>query len=265
MSTVAKLFGVEGQVAFVTGAASGLGLAATEALARAGAHVAMADIDAEGLEREAARLLDEGLRVSTHELDVADGPRIHRVVDEVARQHGRLDMCFANAGVTSGPSYAMSPEGKLANLSPERWEANLRVNLTGAWETVRAAAAPMQRQRSGSVVVTASISGMKASPVSGYPYVAAKAALINLVRHAAVELGEDNVRVNAIAPGVIVTNIAGGAMRDPARANSMAETIPLRRVGQPMEVGGVVLFLLSPASSYVTGTLLPIDGGMTAA
>ena len=224
----------------------------------------MADIDVESLGREAARLVEAGLSVSTCELDVADGPHIHRTVDAVVREHGRLDVCFANAGVTSGPSYAVSPEGRLANMSLERWEANLRVNLTGAWETVRAAAAPMQQQRRGSIVVTASISGMKASPVSGYPYVAAKAALINLVRHAAVELAADNVRVNAIAPGVIVTNIAGGALRDPARANSMGETIPMRRLGQSGEVGSVVLFLASPAASYVTGTLLPVDGGMTA-
>ena len=264
MLTPGDLFGLPGQVAFVTGAASGLGLAATEAMAGAGAHVAMADVDAAGLEREAARLRAAGLAVTTHLLDVGDTARVHAVVAEVAAAHGRLDVCFANAGVSSGPSFMIAPAGKMANMSPETWDANLRVNLTGAFETMRAAAGPMQRQRSGSIIVTASISGMKASPVSGYPYVAAKAALINLVRHAAVELGPDNVRVNAIAPGVLVTGIAGGAMRDPARAAEMGATIPLRRVGQPMEVGGVVLFLASPAASYVTGTLLPIDGGMTA-
>lgn len=152
----------------------------------------------------------------------------------------------------------------MAAMDPARWHDSIAINLTGAFETMRAAAVPMQARRAGSIIVTASVSGMKASPVSGYPYVAAKAALINLVRHAAVELGPDNVRVNAIAPGFIVTNIAGGAMRDPAQANALGAQVAMGRVGQAAEVAGVVLFLASAASSYVTGVLIPVDGGLTA-
>ena len=107
---------------------------------------------------------------------------------------------------------------------------------------------------------------MRASPVSGYAYVAAKAALINLVRQAAVELGPRNVRVNAIAPGYIATNLAGGRLkRDPELARELQERVPLGRIGQPEDLKGVALFLASPASSYVTGAVIPVDGGVTAA
>ncbi|MFT8246044.1 SDR family NAD(P)-dependent oxidoreductase [Roseomonas sp. BN140053] len=259
-----SLFDVSGRVTLVTGAASGIGLAMAEVMATGGATVVMADIDAAGLEREAQRLRAAGGRVQARVLDIARGPDVHAAVEAIVAEHGRLDVAFANAGVSAGPSFAQ-PEGRLDAVSPEHWARMLEINLTGAFETLRAAAKPMRQQRDGRIVVTASISGMKASPVSGYAYVAAKAALINLVRQAAAELGPDGVLVNAIAPGFIVTNLASGRLRnDPAAAAALAESVPLRRVGTPGELKGLALFLASPASSYVTGAIIPVDGGVTA-
>ena len=198
-------------------------------------------------------------------VDIADREGLHAAVDAVAERAGRLDVVFANAGVSAGPSHVAAPQGRLADVSPEAWDRSLAINLDGAFETMRAAARHMIPRGEGSIVVTASISGMKASPVSGYAYVAAKAALIGLVRHACTELGPHGVRINAIAPGFIVTNLAGGILgRDEALAARLSELVPLRRVGTADELKGVALFLASRASSYVTGTVIPVDGGVTA-
>jgi NAD(P)-dependent dehydrogenase (short-subunit alcohol dehydrogenase family) len=130
---------------------------------------------------------------------------------------------------------------------------------------VQAAAAHMQRQRAGRIIVTASISGMRSESISGYAYVATKAAVINLVRHTATELAQDNVLVNAIAPGPFYTNIADGRLRrDPDLVKQFEDEVPLHRIAQPHEIKGLALFLASDASSYVTGTVIPIDGGATA-
>jgi NAD(P)-dependent dehydrogenase (short-subunit alcohol dehydrogenase family) len=123
----------------------------------------------------------------------------------------------------------------------------------------------MKRQRSGSIIATTSIAGTRSEPLVGYGYVAAKAAVGNIVRHAAVDLAPYNVRVNAIAPGPFLTNIAGGRMhREPEIAERFAATVPMGRLGQPDEIKGLALLLASPAGSFITGTVIPIDGGATA-
>jgi NAD(P)-dependent dehydrogenase (short-subunit alcohol dehydrogenase family) len=130
---------------------------------------------------------------------------------------------------------------------------------------MQAAAIHMQQQRSGRIIVTASISGLRSEPVSGYGYAATKAAVINLARHAATELAQYNVLVNAIAPGPFMTNIAGGRLhRDPELVKQFEDAVPLHRLAQPREIKGLALFLASDASSFVTGTVIPIDGGSTA-
>jgi NAD(P)-dependent dehydrogenase (short-subunit alcohol dehydrogenase family) len=123
----------------------------------------------------------------------------------------------------------------------------------------------MKRRRSGSIVATASIAGLRADPLVGYGYVAAKAAVGNIVRQAAVDLAPHNVRVNAIAPGPFLTNIAGGRLhRDPDVVKKFAAHVPLGRIAQPDEIKGLALLLASPAGSFITGTVIPIDGGTTA-
>jgi len=258
------MFDVRDRVAFVTGAASGLGLAYAEVMAENGARVVLSDIDGEGAERESARLRAAGYAVEALMLDVADLRTIRTEIDATVAKYGRLDACFANAGVSSGTG-PFAEAGKIANIALDAFARAVNINLISVFATMQAAAIHMQRQRSGRIIVTASISGLRSEPVSGYGYAATKAAVINLVRHAATELAQYNVLVNAIAPGPFMTNIAGGRLhRDPELVKQFEEAVPLHRIAQPHEIKGLALFLASDASSFVTGTVIPIDGGSTA-
>jgi NAD(P)-dependent dehydrogenase (short-subunit alcohol dehydrogenase family) len=147
-------------------------------------------------------------------------------------------------------------------------EHGARVVLTdidGVFATVQAAAIHMQAQLSGRIIVTSSIGGMKSEPLTGYAYASTKAAINNLVRHAATELAQYDVLVNAIAPGPFYTNIANGRLqRDPEVVKQFEELVPLHRIGRPAEIKGLALFLASDASSYLTGAVIPIDCGATA-
>ena len=262
-----KLYNVTGQVAFVTGAASGLGRAMAEVLAENGACVTMADIDGDALEALVRTMRQAGSAVEAAVLDVADTDALRGGIDAVVKRHGRLDAVFANAGISSGPGFATAAgriSGQIDHTSLATWRKVLDVNLTSVFVTMQAAAAHMKAQRSGRIIVTSSIAGLRAETFVGYPYAATKAALINLVRQAARELAPYNVLVNAIAPGVFCTNIAGGRLRDPAVQEEFRRIVPLGRIADAAEIKGLALFLASPASSYVTGTVIPIDGGVTA-
>lgn len=261
------LFNVSGQVAFITGAASGLGLAMAEVLAANGACVTMADIDGDALEALVGKMREAGSTVEAAVLDVTDTDALRKRIDAVAKKHGRLDTVFANAGISSGPGFATAAgriSGQIDHTSLATWARVLEVNLTSVFVTMQAAAAHMKAQRSGRIIVTSSIAGMRAETLVGYPYAATKAALINLVRQAARELAPYHVLVNAIAPGVFFTNIGGGRLRDPAAQEEFRRIVPLGRIADAGEIKGLALFLASPASNYLTGTVIPIDGGVTA-
>jgi NAD(P)-dependent dehydrogenase (short-subunit alcohol dehydrogenase family) len=259
-----QLFNVTGQVALVTGAASGLGLAMSEVMAANGAHVAMLDVNGPGVEKAAATLRTAGYSVEPIEIDAGDIDRLRNCIDSIAASRGRLDAVFANAGISAGPNFRAAA-GQIENISLERWEKVLHINLTSVFATVQAAATPMKRQRSGRVVVTASVAGLRADRMVGYGYAATKAAVINLVRQAAMELAPYNVLVNAIAPGPFWTNIGEGRLyREPEFVKTFEAMVPLGRMAQTDEIKGLALFLASPASSFVTGAVIPIDGGITA-
>ncbi|HWK45937.1 MAG TPA: SDR family NAD(P)-dependent oxidoreductase [Stellaceae bacterium] len=261
--TSQELFAVAGRVAFVTGAASGIGLAMAEAMAENGALVVMADMNEAWLQREAERLSVAGFTVEPTLLDVADPDRVAAAVDAAADRYGRLDIMFANAGISSGPGFN-NAEGRLVNTARALFDRALQVNLNGAFYCMQAAARHMQARRRGSIIVTSSVAALRPTGLSGYAYHASKSAVATMVRVAAQELGPDNIRVNAIAPGPFITNIAGGRLRDPAAQKMFLTTVPLGRAAQPEEIKGLALFLASDASSYVTGTLIPIDGGTAA-
>jgi NAD(P)-dependent dehydrogenase (short-subunit alcohol dehydrogenase family) len=259
-----KLFDVTGRIALVTGAASGLGLAMAEVMAANGARVTLADKDEAALDRAVTRLRDEGGAVEAAPVDVANLDRLRAVIDGAASRHGRLDVVFANAGISAGPGM-MTPEGKMDAVLHAKWNEVLHINLTSVFETLRAASAHMKRQREGRIIITASVAGLKAERMVGYAYAATKAAVINIVRLAALELAPDNVMVNAIAPGPFLTNIAGGRLhRDPAVVRQFEAMVPLGRIARPDELKGLALLLASPASSFITGTVIPIDGGVMA-
>lgn len=259
----AALFDVTGLRVVVTGAASGIGLGIAEVCSANGATVVLADRDADGLEAARTRLAEAGCAVRAEVLDVADPAAVDTFFAEVDRELGGVDVTFANAGVARGASLR-DPAGAIDALGLDDWRATLDVNLTGAFSTMRASARIMKRQRSGSIVATTSTAGLRSEPKVSYAYVAAKAALTNVVRQAAVELAAYGVRVNAIAPGPVETNIGSGRVRPPDHLEGWLSTIPLGRMGKVDELKGVALLLASPAGSYVTGSIWTVDGGATA-
>src|SRR6266545_3745365 len=260
---VARIFDVGGRRILVTGAASGLGRAMAEVLAGAGARVTLADKDPAGLEKAAAELTAEGGLVRQAPLDVADPDQVRAAVAGTVDAFGGLDVVFANAGIAEGSGYS-DPGWRLEAFPQDSWERVVAVNLTGAVHTMRAAAEVMRRQGAGRIVVTASTAGLRADPMVAYSYVAAKAALINVVKQAALDLAPHGVRVNAIAPGPFHTNIGGDKGKDPAVEKTWATTVPLGRMGDPEEIKGLVLLLASDASSFITGAVYPVDGGALA-
>jgi len=256
-------FDLTGRVAIVTGAASGLGLAMANAVAGAGAHTVFADIDREGAETAAAAARDAGLKAEAMVCDVSEQGAADGLVAAVAGKHGRLDIVFANAGVTGGPS-SLSEAGAIGAVDMALWHKVLGINLTGVFETIRAAAVPMKQGGWGRIIVTVSTAGLRGDAIVGYPYAASKGAVANLVRQAAIDLCRYGINVNGIAPGPFVTNIAGGRAKLPETQKMFAETVPMGRVAQPEELAGVALLLASEASSFINGALIPVDGGVMA-
>ena len=269
---IPDLFRVDGYAVIVTGGASGLGLGFVEALAENGARVTMLDASGARIAHESARLQRAGLDVHGEVIDVTDHPALDRAVDEAAARYGRLDVVFANAGIDSGPGFLGAwvgderprvPEGALENYSDERWNRVIDVNLNGVFATVRAAARHMKPRRSGRIIVTTSVAAFQCEPAIGSAYMAAKAGAVHFMHNVALELAGYNITVNAIAPGFFVTNIGGGHAKHPAVQQAVARTLPMRRVGFPEDIKGLALFLASPASAYITGQQISIDGGWT--
>jgi NAD(P)-dependent dehydrogenase (short-subunit alcohol dehydrogenase family) len=258
-----RLFDVAGLGAVVTGAASGLGLAIAEVLACCGAHVTLADADAEGVQRATADLAATGATVRSAVVDVADASAVDRLLREAAEQPGGLSIVFANAGISAGTG-PTTPQGQLTAVEQERWDRVIAINLSGVFATLQAAARYVTPDGRGRVVVTSSVAGIGGDPMVGYAYAASKAGVIALVKQASADLGRSGILVNAIAPGSFRTNIAGGRIKQPGAAEQFAKTTLIGRLADPSELQGLALFLASPASSYVTGATFVIDGGATA-
>jgi NAD(P)-dependent dehydrogenase (short-subunit alcohol dehydrogenase family) len=267
----AERFSVAGLGAIVTGAGSGLGLAIAEALAEGGARVTLLDVDAARVAGETERLAALGCAVRAAVVDVSDHAGLDKAFEAAVSAHGRLDVVFANAGIDSGPGFAAgwsgerarNPAGALESYSDARWNRVIDVNLNGVFATLRVAARLMKPQRAGRLVVTTSVAAYQCEPAIGSAYMAAKAGAAHLMRCVALELAAFNITVNAIAPGFFVTNIGGGHAKNPQVQEAMGKLLPLRRVGFPDDIKGLALFLASPASAYLTGQQITIDGGWT--
>lgn len=269
---VSSRFDVAGFGVIVTGGASGLGLAYGEVLAAHGARVTLIDVDGEAVAAQAARLQGEGLDVRGAVADVTDHAVLDRAIDEAADAYGRLDVAFANAGIDPGVGFVGAwaggqrprvEEGAIERYTDERWNRVIDINLNGIFATARTAARHMRPRRFGRIVVTTSLAATKTEPAIGSAYMAAKAGARHLMHMLALELAADGITVNAIAPGFFVTNIGGGHAKNPAVQAEMTKNIPMHRVGFPEDIKGLALFLASPASAYLTGQQISIDGGWT--
>lgn len=241
-----------GRLALVTGAGRGNGAAIAAGLAHAGAAVVVTDIDPDAADATRAAIVASGGTAWSMPLDIADAQACRRVADRVAAECGALSILVNNAAILL--------RGRLTEPdAAERWSRTLDVNVQGPFN-VTMTLLPALRQTRGTVINIGSIQSFIA-PAGSAAYSVSKGALAQFTRALAVELAEDGVRVNAIAPGIIETEMSAATRADPARLAQFLSHVPLRRVGQPSELAGPVVFLASDAASYVTGVILPVDGG----
>jgi NAD(P)-dependent dehydrogenase (short-subunit alcohol dehydrogenase family) len=251
-----KPFDLTGQVALVTGGNSGIGLGMARALAEAGSDIAIWGTSPAKNAAARAELADSGRRIVALECDVSDEAAVERAFAETLAQLGRVDACFANAGV-SGRSGIRS----FTEMSTGEWRRVLKVNLDGAFFTFRVAARHMvERGGGGSLVATASLAAIHGAP-RGEHYAATKGALISMIRTLAVEFARHGVRANAILPGWIETDMTADAIANEKFAANVLPRVPMRRWGTGDDFGGIAVYLASAASRYHTGDTFLIDGG----
>jgi NAD(P)-dependent dehydrogenase (short-subunit alcohol dehydrogenase family) len=248
-------FDLRGRVALVTGGNAGIGLGFAEALAMAGADVA---IWGTNLQRNAAardRLAAHGTRVVALACDVGDEAAVDAAFADTVAALGRVDACFANAGVGGGN------KSSFLELTADDWHRVLRVNLDGAFYTLRAAARHMvARGGGGSLVATASLAAIEGAARNEH-YAATKGALVSVVKALAVEFARDGIRANAVLPGWIETDMTQALTRNERFRDRVLPRIPTRRWGRPDDFGGIAVYLASDASAYHTGDSFLIDGG----
>lgn len=251
---------LDGQVTVVTGAASGIGRASALRFASEGAKVAIADVAEEGLAETLALIEKDGGTALLQITDAGDEESVKALVDKTAQTWGgRLDGLYANAGISGGGD-------PLTETTVENFMEVLRVNLVGPFLAIKHAAPIMIKQGKGAIVCTASVAGLR-SGAGGTAYSASKAGVINLVAHSAWQLSNTGVRVNGICPGLIETGMTKPVFdfaRSRGTEGKIGQLNPLRRYGEPEEIAGAALFLMSDDASYVNGQVIPVCGGLSA-
>jgi 3-oxoacyl-[acyl-carrier protein] reductase len=242
----------EGKVALVTGGSRGIGRACAVELGKRGATVVLSYAGNEAAAAETVKAItDAGGKAKSVRFDVADSAACSAAVDEVVKEFGRLDVLVNNAGVAI--------DGLVMRFKDEDWDKTLDTNLRGAWALIRAASRPMMKQRSGAVVNLTSVVGEMGNGGQS-AYAASKAGLIGLTKSLARELASRNIRINAVSPGFIATDMT--AKISEGMKTKMMEAIPLARLGSSEEIAKAVAFLASDQASYITGEVLRVNGGM---
>lgn len=248
------MFSLDGQIALVTGASRGLGLAMAEGLAEAGATVVVNGRDADTLEAAASGLRQRGLKADISPFDVTDYRAARAAIDSIVARFGRFDILVANAGINH--------RVPLAEWTPEDWNRILNANLTACFFLAQHAAAVMRKQGRGRILFTTSIAGLMGLG-NVHSYTASKIGLIGITRSLAVELGEYGITCNGILPGYFETDLTASYLQSPDYAARLNSRVPLRRWGKPRDLAGVAVFLASDAAAYVTGQQIVVDGGYT--
>ena len=244
-----------GKVAIVTGGARGIGSAAAEALAAAGASVVITDVLDEEGERVAARLRDGGGRAQYEHLDVSDEANWEQVVEKTVEELGGLNILVNNAGIATMPDVEAETR--------EGWDRLIAINQTGVWLGMKAAAPRMREAGGGSIVNVSSIFGAVGGFGASVAYHASKGAVRLITKNAAIRYAKEGIRVNSVHPGFIDTPMIEQVKGTPAEQAILANT-PIGRLGRPEEIGSVIAFLAGDAASYMTGSEVYVDGGWTA-
>ncbi len=243
--------GIEGKVAVVTGAAQGIGRAIAETLARAGADIAVVDLDAVRAQETASAVTAQGRRALAIKANVAEWADVKAMADHVLAEFGRLDILVNNAGITR--------DGLILRMKEEDWNLVLDVNLKGTFHCTKAVLPAMTKQRGGAMVNIASVVGLMGNAGQAN-YAASKAAVIGFTKTVAREYASRGITVNAVAPGFIETAMTQGLSEEVRTA--LLKQIPLGRLGSPGDVAEAVRFLVSPEAAYITGHVLHVNGGM---
>ncbi|MES3152383.1 SDR family oxidoreductase [Sphingomonas faeni] len=250
-------FDLTGMVAIVTGSSRGIGLASARELAEHGAKVVISSRKQDACDAVAAELNarhGDGTAIAIA-ANISDKAGLQHLVDQTRAQLGRIDILVCNAA--SNPYY-----GPQAGIADDQFRKILDNNIVSNHWLIQMVAPEMLERRNGSIIIISSIGGLRGSPVIG-AYCISKAADMQLARNLAVEFGPSNVRVNCIAPGLIKTDFARALWEDPQRIEAANTSVPLRRIGEPEEIAGAVVFLASSASNFMTGQTMVIDGGVT--
>ncbi|MDQ0483302.1 SDR family NAD(P)-dependent oxidoreductase [Guptibacillus hwajinpoensis] len=244
---------LQDKVAIVTGGGGGIGRATALRFASEGAKVVVSDIHSESGEESVDQITKMGEEAIFVRTDTSIEGDMKALVEECEKRYGGLDIFFNNAGVSN-------EEVKLVDISVDEWDRVVSINLKGVFMGMKYAIPAMEKRNGGAIVNTSSLLGFKGKKYMA-PYNASKGGVITLTKNAALEYGGKNIRVNAVCPGVIDTNIVTPWKEDDRKWPIISKANALRRVGQPEEIANAVLFLVSDEASYVTGTSLLVDGG----
>lgn len=252
---------LDGKIALVTGAASGIGRATALIMAREGAKLVIADMNEDGGQQTVHMITESGGEAAFVKADVTQAAQVEALITQTVESYGRLDCAYNNAGISG--MEGGGPRLTTAEYPEDRWHRVIAINLTGVWLCMKYEIGQMVSQGGGAIVNTASIAGLVGMATSS-AYVASKHGVVGLTKTAALEYAKQGIRVNCVCPGYIETPMTEAGRNDPDRMALMLANEPMGRIGQPEEVAETVTWLCSDAASFVTGHTMTVDGGYMA-